>query len=920
MYFENNFIYGTGRITVGFENRRNILLKFNVVDGTLAWSNGGHVSSEDHADFAGADIILLNNEIYSLYYGTLNGIDVSKLYLRKTTPEGELIWLKQYEFPGAEDTGLEMIASENGIVILGAKRTPGDVALFKIDTEGNVLWANQFDIPFGHALRKVLLYKTSQLIQVGENLIFTAHVTDSSEIDDIVVVKTDLNGKSETPCIISKPIKVHPFPVANPVIYALNLNVDKSFKDEVVASLETTEYGLSPVELCLFVDTIFTTIDTTICAGELFEGYGMTGIFIDTFLLDNGCDSIRIIHLAVVSCDPIVHYTLDACQAYMHNGTNMDYTEFIPAYLNPIVCADISANYLFRSPPQENKHSCTPGVNNSIAMCVSSMPSCTYIAGHEASVVIEIHINPHPDSVVRITSLEFFEKAPLTYTWIDGGSGPNNYPLRYGIRILKNGTEIFRNETIATNLNWTLQSFDFINDDLLIVDTNTLFRIELLPYCPVGNGAEVAAWDLDEVRIYGGCMPVNNPIIKGIVLTKNELPIKNVDVHLSTTATFTNLDTNITDANGSYLFDDLDKNQSYYLKANKNDDVLNGVSTLDLVYLQRHLLGIKQFESLHEYVAADVNHTENVSVADIIDLRKTILGIIPQFPRNTSWRFGILPQDFTTTNLFSFRERYEIPSLEHDTVIADFTGIKIGDLNGDVQLDAWAPQIEKRNPAELLLWIEDKTLTAGEPVSIDIRSEQNISLAGIQLALSLDDLDFITLNPGVINVSHENVFITNDGSVRISWSQAEAVDISKNDILFTLVVDPSLASTIKENIELVGRPLKPEAYDGASLDVLKINLSIRDIKDQKEDAHFTIEPNPFHSSFNIRLNLPYSGNTVITFYDLSGRILYQINKDFPAGETLEKVMHQKGFPKEGIIYCQVVSNGFTAVQKIVKLE
>jgi len=48
--------------------------------------------------------------------------------------------------------------------------------------------------------------------------------------------------------------------------------------------------------------------------------------------------------------------------------------------------------------------------------------------------------------------------------------------------------------------------------------------------------------------------------------------------------------------------------------------------------------------------------------------------------------------------------------------------------------------------------------------------------------------------------------------------------------------------------------------------------------------------------------------------------LYQINKDFPAGETLEKVMHQKGFPKEGIIYCQVVSNGFTAVQKIVKLE
>jgi hypothetical protein len=122
----------------------------------------------------------------------------------------------------------------------------------------------------------------------------------------------------------------------------------------------------------------------------------------------------------------------------------MDYSEFIPEYPNPIICGQVSATNVFRDPPQMNKHSCTPGVNNSIAMCISANASCTYLPGDAASLVFELNLTPAADSVIQITGLNFFEKAPATYSWISGPSGPNNYPKFYGIRILKNGTEIFR--------------------------------------------------------------------------------------------------------------------------------------------------------------------------------------------------------------------------------------------------------------------------------------------------------------------------------------------------------------------------------------------------------------------------------------------------------------------------------------------
>ncbi len=395
------------------------------------------------------------------------------------------------------------------------------------------------------------------------------------------------------------------------------------------------------------------------------------------------------IHIDYMSCEPLVYYDLEACLSNMQDGTNMDYSELIPAYPTILPCADISATNVFRAPPQANKHSCTPGVNESTAMCISSHPSCTYAPGHQASLVSEIEITPQQDSNVLVTGFTFYEKAPPTFSWINGGTGPNNYPTKFGIRILKNGNEIYRNEEILTTQSWSLKSFDFRNDSSFRINEPTLFRIELLPYCPVGNGADVSAWDIDEITLSGGCIPHQNlnSTITGFVYTEEGEAIPRVEMQLAENPSFTNKFTSHTDVSGAYLFEQLDGYNTYFLKGYKNDDVLNGVSAIDLILIQKHLLGISPFTSLHQYIAADVNHSGTVNALDLVALQKLLLGISTEFPGNTSWRFGYLPQDMSGDKIGNFKEIYNNEYFDPDAPFINFVGIKVGDLNGDVKLD-----------------------------------------------------------------------------------------------------------------------------------------------------------------------------------------------------------------------------------------
>jgi hypothetical protein len=75
------------------------------------------------------------------------------------------------------------------------------------------------------------------------------------------------------------------------------------------------------------------------------------------------------------------------------------------------------------------------------------------------------------------------------------------------------------------------------------------------------------------------------------------------------------------------------------LSGEKNDDWGNGVSTLDLVLIQKHLLGIKALDNSYDLIASDANLSGSISAADLFEFRKLILGVEDELSGGKSWRF-----------------------------------------------------------------------------------------------------------------------------------------------------------------------------------------------------------------------------------------------------------------------------------------
>ena len=126
----------------------------------------------------------------------------------------------------------------------------------------------------------------------------------------------------------------------------------------------------------------------------------------------------------------------------------------------------------------------------------------------------------------------------------------------------------------------------------------------------------------------------------------------------------------------------------HLITPSKTSDPLNGVSTFDLIQIQRHILNIKTFDSPYQYIAADINRSRTITTLDLIQLRKVILGIDANFANNSSWRF--INIDHIFQNPTNPLNEYLPETIRLGPIYGirnvEFIGIKIGDLNGSAVL------------------------------------------------------------------------------------------------------------------------------------------------------------------------------------------------------------------------------------------
>ncbi|MFM8361373.1 MAG: hypothetical protein ACKOA4_01625, partial [Haliscomenobacter sp.] len=368
------------------------------------------------------------------------------------------------------------------------------------------------------------------------------------------------------------------------------------------------------------------------------------------------------------------------------------------------------------------------------------------------------------------------------------------------------------------------------------------------------------------------CMPsLAAASISGAVSTESKVSVEGVEIGLAGPMAMTYR----TDPQGAFRFSQLPVGVDYALSATLDENPRNGVSTFDMVLIQKHILGMQSLDSPYKVIAADVNNSKSVSTLDLIHLRKLILGIDARFANSPSWRF--IPKGHVFSNAVNpwaspLPEVLSISKLAGDT-LASFIAVKVGDVNSSATASAVV-----RTNGSLALHAPEMVLEAGQTYQIPLRTA-TADLEGFQFTLAFDPsaVELSSVAPAMARSEHISVF-SEEGLIATSWIRP-GLHAATQDTLFVCTVRAKKEALLSEVLQLNGRIAAPEAYRQNG-DVLALALHLdpprkADILPGARFELFQNFPNPFYGqSTSIPFFLPAAGEITLMVHDVAGRVLY----------------------------------------------
>lgn len=134
-----------------------------------------------------------------------------------------------------------------------------------------------------------------------------------------------------------------------------------------------------------------------------------------------------------------------------------------------------------------------------------------------------------------------------------------------------------------------------------------------------------------------------------------------------------------TDNTGAYHFE-TSSDAPTVITLKYQGDGLQGINTGDIVRIENHILDRNRLSEPGKLISADVNQSGKITVADIIEIHRLILGKSDNFSVGSSFTFlpaSLIP-DFSNWNLLP---RWITSDFSGgNTFIADFKGYKLGDV------------------------------------------------------------------------------------------------------------------------------------------------------------------------------------------------------------------------------------------------
>lgn len=370
----------------------------------------------------------------------------------------------------------------------------------------------------------------------------------------------------------------------------------------------------------------------------------------------------------------------------------------------------------------------------------------------------------------------------------------------------------------------------------------------------------------------------------------------------------------ITSTDGKFTFANVTPENDYSIKPERNDDHRNGVSTLDLVRIQKHLLGKELFTSPYQYIAADANASGSVSAVDLIEIRKLILGLNSQYPLNQSWRFVKAGSAMEPNHPWPFEETIEINNLTGSEINnLDFVGVKVGDVNNTAKANA--AQILPRSGGRVLNVNAGTKEELNEGALIEIRFLVPEMIRGFQWTLETHGLEFVAVKSKDIFIDDSNVGQPEKGIITMSWNGDVVNKEVTNRLSFVMLFKVTEPGRIDEMLQMTNIVTPAEAYTLTD-EILDVNLVFDEAGLAHDFALYQNQPNPWNGNTFIGFDLPEVAAATLTIYDVAGKVLRTISGQYRQGYNTI-MLSAKELHGPGILYYRLESGGHSATKKMI---
>lgn len=517
-----------------------------------------------------------------------------------------------------------------------------------------------------------------------------------------------------------------------------------------------------------------------------------------------------------------------------------------------------------------------------------------------------------------------FQDQPLTTTgslehkWIDQSPiyAPSEQPKAdFHTFVLQGGTFNFR-------ANEEIQLFSFplpLNYDHKEV---RLFVNELDQNIINGNGTKklghYIANDVSLTDFYRSNYDINKEI-KGHVKDWRGYPMKGVTVTVGSKSFETLYD-------GRFEFMDILVAEKTRYKLQKTIDAKAGISTADLIQLQQHLTGEKVFDQAYQWVAADLDNSGKVTYDDLAILKQVINGE----SQKAGWRF--LPTNWLKKPR-SYKKNLPTPITESTAeriYSLDFTGIKMGDINGSYTLDPKTPTNIVPSPKTLTINLLNADLEAGKSYVIPFSTNDFGHLSAYQLTLKIEHASITQLENTFKKQPGLSLKQLPKGLIAANWlnDKGTPVMLVKNrtiesghlveTAILELEITPEKDGLLSDFITLLDEPVRTEAYDTEGK-VMALQLLFR--RAPKEEGKLELyqnQPNPFVETTNISYFLPKNGPVTLTLTNEAGEVLKVLKNKGQKGFNAFSIAGSE--VEKGLIYYKLETEFGTETKKMLHLN